>query len=102
MLETMYFKKLQHDYTDSFKPISIETNIQHKQDFTLVAILVQVVLLFLLNLPSLGERRFRSKSFVIYKILNNPIDIPTHYFIPHHLSLRNGYFTLNYLLDLTL
>jgi len=46
MLETMYFKKLQHDYTDSFKPVPIETNIQHKQDFALVTMLVQLVLLF--------------------------------------------------------
>ena len=44
-----------------------------------------------LNLPSLEERRFRSKSILMYKILNNLIDIPTHYFVINHLLLRNGY-----------
>ena len=38
-----------------------------------------------LNLPSLEERRFHSKSIMMYKILNNLIDIPTHYFVPNHL-----------------
>ena len=30
---------------------------------------------------------------MMYKVLNNLIDIPTHYFVPNHLSLKNGYFT---------
>jgi len=46
-----------------------------------------------LNLPLLEERKFRSKSIMMYKILNNLIDIPTHYFVPNQLSLRNRYFT---------
>ena len=46
-----------------------------------------------LNLCSLKERRFRSKSIMIYKVLNNLIDIPAHHFVPNYLSLRNGYFT---------
>jgi len=42
-----------------------------------------------LNLLSLKERRFRSKSIMMYKILNNLIDIqvPAHHFVPNHPSL---------------
>jgi len=46
-----------------------------------------------LNLAPLKDRRFHSKSIMMYKILNNLIDILTCYFIPSHHSLRRGYFT---------
>ena len=45
-----------------------------------------------LDLVLLKDRRFRSKSILMYKILNNLIDIPSCYFIPSHHSLRRGYF----------
>ena len=40
-----------------------------------------------LNLCSLKERRFRSKSIMMYKMLNNLIDIPAHHFVPNHLFI---------------
>jgi len=46
-----------------------------------------------LDLAPLKDRRFRSKSIMMYKILNNLIDIPSCYFIPSYHSLRRGYFT---------
>jgi len=36
----------------------------------------------MLNLPSLKERTFRSKSIMMYKMLNILTDIPTYYFVP--------------------
>ena len=42
------------------------------------------------------------KSIMMHKILKNLIDIPTHYFVPNHLSLRNGYFAQLYPPELTL
>ena len=45
-----------------------------------------------LDLVILKDRRFHSKSIMMYKILNNLIDIPSCYFIPSHHSLRRGYF----------
>ena len=45
-----------------------------------------------LDLVLLKDKRFRSKSIMMYKILNNLIDIPSCYFIPSHHPLRRGYF----------
>ena len=45
-----------------------------------------------LDLVLLKDRRFCSKSIMMYKILNNLIDIPSCYFIPSHHSLRRLYF----------
>ena len=45
-----------------------------------------------LDLVLLKDRRFHSKSIMMYKILNNLIDIPSCYFMPSHHSLRRGYF----------
>ena len=45
-----------------------------------------------LDLMLLKDRRFRSKSILMYKILNNLIDIPSCYFIPNHHSLRRGHY----------
>ena len=45
-----------------------------------------------LDLMLLKDRRFWSKSILMYKILNNLIDIPFCYFIPSLHSLRRGYY----------
>ena len=45
-----------------------------------------------LDLMLLKDRRFQSKSVLMYKILNTLIDIPSYYFIPSLHSLRRGYY----------
>ena len=51
------------------------------------------IMLNKLDLVLLKDRRFRSKSIMMYKILNNLIDIPSCYFIPSHHSLRRGFYS---------
>ena len=45
-----------------------------------------------LDLPTLQQRRVRAKLIMMYKIINDHIDIPKDFFIPCDPQLRNGYF----------
>ena len=45
-----------------------------------------------LNLPPLQQRRERAKLIMMYKIINDLIDIPKDYFTPNDLRLRKGYY----------
>ena len=46
------------------------------------------------DLVLLKDRRFHSKSIMMYKILNNLIDIPSCYFIPSQHLLRRCFIQL--------
>ena len=45
-----------------------------------------------LDLPTLQQRRVRAKLIMMYKIINDYIDIPKDFFIPCDPRLRNGYY----------
>ena len=45
-----------------------------------------------LNLPPLQQRRERAKLIMMYKIINDLIDIPKEYFTPNDSRLRKGYY----------
>ena len=45
-----------------------------------------------LNLPTLEERRNKSKITTMYKIINGNLSIPTNDFIPNHRPSREGYY----------
>ena len=49
-------------------------------------VLLAIMLLNKLDLVLLKNRRFRSKSIMMYNILNNLIDIPSCYFISNEHS----------------
>ena len=45
-----------------------------------------------LNLPTLEERRNKSKITTMYKIINGNPSIPTNDLIPNHRPSREGYY----------
>ena len=45
-----------------------------------------------LNLPTLEERRNKSKITTMYKIINGNLSIPTNDLIPNHRPSREGYY----------
>ena len=45
-----------------------------------------------LNLPTLEERRNKSKMTTMYKIINGNLSIPTNDFIPNHHPSKEGYY----------
>ena len=45
-----------------------------------------------LNLPPLQQRRERAKLIMMYKIINDLVDIPKDYFTPSDSRLRKGYY----------
>ena len=45
-----------------------------------------------LNLPTLEERRNKSKITTMYKMINGNLSIPTIDFIPNHRPSREGYY----------
>ena len=45
-----------------------------------------------LNLPTLKERRNKSKITTMYKIINGNLSIPTNDFMPNHRPSREGYY----------
>jgi len=49
-------------------------------------------MLYRLDLPTLQQRRARAKLIMMYKTINDQIDIPKDFFIPCDPRLRNGYF----------
>ena len=44
------------------------------------------------SLPNLQQRRKRSKCIMMFKIINNLIDIPASHFVPKQCLLRGGYY----------
>ena len=45
-----------------------------------------------LDLPTLEERRNKSKITTMYKIINGNLSIPTNELIPNHCPSREGYY----------
>ena len=45
-----------------------------------------------LNLPTLEERRNKSKITTVYKIINGNLSIPTNDLIPNYHPSREGYY----------
>ena len=45
-----------------------------------------------LDLPTLQSRRTRAKLIMMYKIINDLVNIPTNYFISPYPPLRRGYY----------
>ena len=57
-----------------------------------VLVIIIIIIIISLNLPTLEERRNKSKITTMYKTINGNLSTPTNDLIPNHRPSREGYY----------